>query len=410
MTAKKLVAAAEIDWRVLLAARATDPSLVAEDEALFLSLPVAKRDAVVERLRVLDEYLRQPQPSLAVVDEASARLGVSRRTFYHLLGKLKEHGPVKGLALGFRIKQRPSVARDGLNPVAEEVLSSAFRRNPEVRAGVAYRAVLQASEQAGLPAPKEAEVRFRLHELRRASRLAPAEIKGVGSSLLVDQCYVDLATRAGDGRLRQIMVTLIVDRSTKLILGHGIGIDVASTMPLESALYQLQQKRLPDIAEAGFEFVAVPQEVEFVIPPGFEAVDPEWEGRVKAAFPNTKLRITDNGPLRHGFALIRLLGDRLGVYSFRPRSRPDDTDLGWVIEHEWSACERVIGYCVDAWNKPILATQRGKAAKPQTSVSPFTLAKSLCQLFDFFLDQVETQFPSAAMVRKQPSIYDTLLG
>ena len=388
-------------WRSLLVAHLVSPADAEQDEALFLSLPAEKRDVVLQRLEVLDGYLSLPEPSVARADEAAARLGISRRTFYHLLGKLKAHGPVKGLALGFRLNRRPSVARDGLSGTAEEVLAEAFNKDPEVRAGVAYRTVVQACERAGATPPKETEVRFRLHELRRAQRSLVAKEARVGASLLVDQCYIDLVSTTHPRERRQVMVTLIVDRITKLILGYGVSLEEQDASPLESALHNAQQKRLPEFAEVGLDFAAAPTALEFIVPPGFEGLGSAWQDQVRARFPGIDLAVNDAGPLRHGFALVRLLGDRLGAYSFRTRARPAEANLESMIEHDPEVCHRVVGYCVDAWNRPIVAAlSAGKVDHTRAAAEAARLAGSLNQLFDLFLDQVEKRFPNADLWRK----------
>lgn len=387
MRLKKNDVAEQLKWRRAVRRRAADPASADEDEMAFLSLPDHKRQAVIERLRVLDEYLDLPEPTVARVDEAAAKLGVARRTFYHLLGKLREHGAVKGLAPGYRVKQRPSVAKDGMGEVPERVLSQILRADPEAPLGQVYRAISQACRAEGAEEPNEAEVRLRLHELRRRGRSTAGQGTPVGRSLLIDQSPIDLALIFFERRI-QAIATLIVDRETKLILGVGIAPADGGSDGLTSAIRNAVAEVIPRFSVDGVKFADRIEEVEFVVPPGLEGLGEQWLASSTITNSDVHLKVVDRRPKRHGFALVRLMGDRLGIHSFRTRTPVDPkSSATWPIAHRPEDALTVVRYAAEAWNRPILRKVAVTASPETVGVAKAApaIATQLQDLFRPFL-------------------------
>ena len=328
-----------------------------DEEAIFLSLPPEKQKAVIDRLTRLDEYLQMPNPSRSSADEVAAELGIARRTLYHLLGKLREHGPVRGLAPGYRIKRRPSVATEGLGEPAESVLIDELGKNPEVRLGRIVIAINRACAAVGVSAPAEADIRRRLHELRRRSASASEDIAGreFGRSILIDQSAIDLAILHFDRR-EQAVVTLIIDRQTRIIFGVGVASGDGILMGLEGALFDANYRRLPALARQALPVAPRLEEVEWVVPPGKEGSGEDWIRAAAQTHPGLKLTATDHRPKRHGNALLRLMGDKLGIFTFKVRASANVelVTSPSTLSHQPEDAWKVVNFAADAWNRPII--------------------------------------------------------
>src|SRR3546814_5033620 len=71
-----------------------------------------------------------------------------------------------------------------------------------------------------LPFPGRSAIRRRVHALRRLPT-AKQDIGGIGAHLTIDQVHLDLSVKHGELD-RLAIITLIIDRQTKLILGHAL--------------------------------------------------------------------------------------------------------------------------------------------------------------------------------------------
>jgi hypothetical protein len=176
----------------------------------------------------------------------------------------------------------------------------------------------------------------------------------------VDQVALDLKITAHNGTTLSV-VTLIIDRSTKLILGSGLTAGDGIGMGVSFALRDAQSRLV------GFQDYAVPvashiSELTWVVPPALEYTasamqndEPEDHG--------VKLAVIATGPRRHGDNIMRLLGDRLGPHSFRPLAAlgEDPPSAEGAGLHPTDA-PVVWARAVDQWNNKILA--RAERAEP----------------------------------------------
>lgn len=366
-----------------------------DEEAIFLSLPPEKQKVVIDRLASLDEYLQMPNPSRSRADEVAAKLGIARRTLYHLLGKLREHGPVRGLAPGYRIKRRPSVATEGLGELAESVLIDELSENPEVRLGQIVAAINRACAAAGVSTPPEADIRRRLHELRRRSASAGEGIedRAFGRSILIDQSAIDLAIFHFDRR-EQAVVTLIIDRQTRIIFGVGIASGDGILLGLEGALFDAIHRRLPALARQALPVAPRLEEVEWVVPPGREGSGEEWTRAVVEAHPGLKLTATDHRPKRHGNALLRLMGDKLGIFTFKVRASANAELVTnpSTLSHQPEDALKVVNFAADAWNRPIIErlAKVGQSDPQAAEETMRSLAQALKDIFQAVVPSVST--------------------
>src|SRR3546814_6943817 len=81
-------------------------------------------------------------------------------------------------------------------------------------------AIIEKAYFEDLPFPGRSAIRRRVHALRRLPT-AKQDIGGIGAHLTIDQVHLDLSVKHGELD-RLAIITLIIDRQTKLILGHAL--------------------------------------------------------------------------------------------------------------------------------------------------------------------------------------------
>lgn len=322
--------------------------------ALLMAHSAEKQGAVEERLQAIDEYLSKENPSVADVDKAAARLGVSRRQFYRLLTKVRAVGPVKGLLPGFRNVARASVARDGLSEPIEALLVQELEKDPAAKIAYLEGIISTRCDQLKLDPPTEWQLRQRVHALRAAGVVG--EHAQFGSAIIVDQIGLELAVRWIETS-RYAAVTLILDHHTRLIAGVGLTLGDGHGMGLRSALYDMNS-RTKELQNGQFPVAPRLGHLSWVVPPGLEDLAHTVTGVVDKRGRKVEYEAVAKGPRRHGERILRLVGDKLGPYSFRTR-----TDLGMDAERvhgtpveagvSFEHAQTVVRYCVDAWNKKI---------------------------------------------------------
>lgn len=335
-------------------ARHTPPDGSLEAElALLLAHSEEKQAVVAERLNIIDEYLAKEEPSVADVDEAAAKIGVSRRQFYRLLIKVRSVGPVRGLLPGFQKVSRVSAARDGLAEPIEALLRAELKKDPTARISHLQRLIAARCDQFGYAHPSEWQLRQRVHALRAAGIIS--ERAQFGWQFVVDQVALDL-TVGLDGD-RYTAATFIIDEHTRLIAGVGVTAGDGMGFGLQSALTNMHT-RIAGFAKGGFATAAHLKRIVWVLPPGLEDVVDAVTGVVDEKGHKVDHEVIQKGPRRHGDRILRLLGDKLGPYHFRTRAELKvdaeraPSRAGNTIEH----AVKVVGYCVDYWNKRLLDT------------------------------------------------------
>lgn len=323
---------------------------------LFLSLPARKQSSVLERLRVLDRYTALAAPTAADAAASASELGMTVRNFYRLVAKLRESGPVRGLTPGFRSRVRRSAASAGLDPVPEAALTELFAREPEVRWNQALSLVERACEAAGVVPPSHAAIRRRLLGLRAEGGLKRSAAIIFGRSLVIDHCALDLPVEAS-GTLRYVVVTFIVDRTTRLILGVGLANSPAIS-PMQSLAVAMRSTLLniADFADLPMKIRPQFEDVHWTIPEGMEgfgdSMGPLLKWPQEYGIAATWMK---KGDYRHGDVLLRLIGDRLGPYRMLPRSTIDPAIIGDTERRPLSLQEAQIAVreAVLSWNRRI---------------------------------------------------------
>lgn len=333
-----------------LIGRHVDRCALSAELAFLATQPTDKQALVGERLRVIDQYLSMVDPSVADVDVAASKAGVSRRQFYRLLTKVRSDGPVRGLLPGLQRVARSSAARDGLAEPIDALLINELRRDPEAKIARLASLVALKSEELGLEPPSEWRLRHRIHALRATGDVG-AKVD-FGSAMLIDQIALDLPVNDG-ARARYCVATLIIDRRTRLIAGAAMTVGDGIALGLQQALFDLS-RRMAAFAERRFPVASKLKELTWVVAPGLDEVATPTSIGGESDNRDLEIEVIDNFSRRHGDRILRLLGDRLGAFSFRTRTELGiDAEIasgqGIRLEHAWKAVQDA----VDAWNSKV---------------------------------------------------------
>ncbi|MBB4100496.1 hypothetical protein [Sphingomonas kyeonggiensis] len=347
---------ADVDLFLLIARHLAAGGNPADELLAFKALPEEKAQIVENRLRVLDRCVGDGASLSTAIDTAAVSLGSSQRQVYRLLARLREFGPVKGLTPGTYRTERPKVARDGLDPAAEEVLASRLRENPRASQASLEAAVVARCTELGLPAPTQYSVRQRVLQLR-ASGQAPSSAT-FGSRLALDQTAININITVGEGKSLPSIVTLLMDEGLGLIIGASLtssprmqdfGLLIARANAASTVIPELRKFEITIAGGLGH--------LTWVASPFLEHLVPLAEAKARSAKNKARLKIVSEGSKRHGSEIMRIIGDRLGPYilsprqSFRSEPRPVE-DPG--VDYE-EASKR-LDLAVESWNRKRLQT------------------------------------------------------
>jgi len=325
-----------------------------EEYALLLTLPKSKQEVVLERLAALDRYLSTPAAGTGEAQQAADRLGLSLRSFYRLLVRLRERGPVAALAPNFRIEPRAGAAVSGLSPDAEAALTELLAEEP----GANWRRVIDHVTQSVPQPPSEAAIRRRLMALRGEGPPTREPNILFGADWLVDQCAVDVPV-AYFSEIYRPIVTFAVDRQSRLILGAGVAfrpVDSEFSGALFLGLNDLQ-RRNPGVAGTPLRIAAHVQSVWWVVPP--ELLD-DPAGVIESASsvsPPVTVKLISKGKFRHGSELVRLLGDRIGPLRLMVRATASNRLAGpppGISPLNNNDFQMVVRQAIGQWNRELL--------------------------------------------------------
>jgi len=313
-----------------------------------LAMQSPEKQAIVsERLLVLDAYLTTENPSVADVDTAALKLGISRRQFYRLLTKFRSDGPVRGLLPGLQQVRRSSAARDGLADPFEAILIEELRSNPDIKIAQLARLLTDQAQKHGIEPPTEWKLRHRIHALRADGIVG--DKANFGFAMLVDQITLNLPVRVAE-TAKYCAVTLILDRQTRIIAGAGVTVTDGFASGLAGALGDFL-RRAPDFEEAGFPVASKLNELIWVAPPDLAEDEIARLRNEMSANPS----VVEVIYRRQGDRVMRLVGDKLGIFNFRTR-----TELGIDVENvsdsgvDLEDAATAVGIAVDAWNKNLV--------------------------------------------------------
>lgn len=321
-----------------------------EELAIYALQSENNQQIVNERLSILDRYLDPDSDDFEDGDLAAARLGVGRRQLLNLVAKLREFGPTRGLTPRFRNVPRKSVAREGLNRQAEQFLIRLLEMDPTMRLSKIETELRRWCDVKGIELPSSSSIRSRVLSLR-AKPFGGEELGSFGRHLFIDQVHLELPVGNKHGSVYPIL-TLILDQDTKLIAGHGLMPGYDNGEGTNGALDDFRA-RIAGFASARMSVTDQPTEVNWIV-----AKRLEYFAHLEAPelLPNSiTLNLIDQGTRRHGASILRLIGDRLLPFSFRPMAmeRFDAVSDGSGIS--LGKARELIAAAVDRWNSNLLA-------------------------------------------------------
>lgn len=321
-----------------------------EDELALLSVqPLDKQQTVEQRLRAIDRYLDRASEVSGNVEAAASAIGVGRRQFFKFVAKVRQLGPTRGLTPGFRNIARRSIAREGLAEPLDSFVRQLLADKPQTRIAQIEDAVLRECERTGTPVPGESAVRRRVHALKRLA--LPEKLEPVGEQITVDQVNLNLSVEDGNVS-RFAIATLIIDQVTKLILGHGLTAAYGEGAGLQLALDDAE-RRMRELSISGVRIADSLRALTWIAPRDLEffsyPLSPEFTGA------RLQVDVVDTGPRRHGAATLRLIGDRLPPFQFKPMAMERFEAVSSTPGMPLDDARRLVSSSVDRWNEAILA-------------------------------------------------------
>lgn len=322
---------------------------MAEELALYALQSETNQHIVQERLSILDRYLDPGSDDFDDGDLASARLGVGRRQLLNLVAKLREFGPTRALTPRFRNVARKSVARVGLETRADQFLVRLLKMDPTLRLSKIETELRRWASAEGIKLPSSSSIRSRVLSLR-AKPFGGEELGSFGSHFFIDQIYVELPVREQDGSIYPIL-TLILDQETKLIAGHGLMPGYNTGAGTKAALDDFRT-RISGFTMTRMSVADQPATVDWIV-----AKDLEYFADMMALdlLPKSiSLNLVDQGTRRHGASILRLIGDRLPPFSFRPMAMERFEAVSDAPGISIIKARELIVAAVDRWNLNVL--------------------------------------------------------
>lgn len=271
--------------------------------ALLDSLPRDKHDVVCFRLKVIDGYLERPDRGTKDAEAAAAELGLSLRSFYRLVERLAERGPVAALAPNFGRKQRSDAVTE-LSPEIEEIL----RANPTGGLVTVLRTIERELGGAGTKI-SESAVRRRLMALRAAA-VVPPDGAMFGRGLLLDRIATDLVYAVGDGGPRRVVADLLVDEDT----GYVVGVSMFEGDDVESLRRVLKdaRRRIGLLSAYALRYARQPERLRWIISDALAETSAMVANATANMSPPVSFEPKTRGRFRFGSELVRIIGDTLG--------------------------------------------------------------------------------------------------
>lgn len=319
------------------------------DELAAMTLqPEEKQREALRRLEIIDGFLDPRSGRAGQVESACCEIGLGRRQFYHLLAKLRQHGPTKGLTPGYRNVARRSVAVEGLAEPLDAQVRAMLAADPMTRISAVEAAIRTRCDAEQLTFPGESAIRRRVHALKR---MLPAEgqRREVGEKLTIDQVHLDISVESSERRFA--LITLIVDHGTRIILGHAVTDGYSHGMGLYLAVRDFD-KRLRDFQEQGLFGVERIADLTWIVSRDLEVY--AWGLIPDALGERTpRVNVIGSGPRRHGSAILRIIGDRLPPFTFKPmameRIEASSKRPGLPLDE----VRRLVANSVNQWNNKL---------------------------------------------------------
>jgi len=286
----------------LILERAWPDGIPDEERALFDSLPDERAQRVLRRLEaILSVAAGEP------VGVAAASLGVDRPAFFRLRRAWSQGRSLRTITpFAGRAPRRLGPSTGDHSGLVEQVIR-ASSPNASARA-MADEVVKQAggsiSLDASLGMVRAARMRLSADPDYLRDRL--------GRVLLVDVCAVSLVVYDDGGRIRPMAVAVVLDRASRLILGHSACV---ATAAVEGQMKAVQATAVIRSKSDNRPTLKSPH-LEVVIGYGPDGAVED----LAAAARLVGADVIEKGDRRCGSRLLSLIGHRLSRLRLRPRA------------------------------------------------------------------------------------------
>lgn len=306
---------------------------VEEQLAILASLPSGPREETLRRLGAVQDYMKLHDPDTDDARRAAEGLGVGLSSFYRLVHRARDLGPVSGLARWRKQRTLPSMHRDGLTPELDRVLRRILGQNPEVRPKAAIEMVAAAALAEGLATPSNATVQRRLNALRNGVR--PRHLLA-GRSIVLEQ---NLVTR---DEHRPAWVTILLDEDTGLILAGGADADPDGS--LEAAINNTRP-RIASLVRKGVPFTPTLACMSARLSRDLSQWTERWLDFANKRYGEIAFRLEPAPSAR----MTTVLGAALAVREVRP-------DGFLVVDHDID-----VQHAANVWNDTILGSGKPRS-------------------------------------------------
>jgi hypothetical protein len=281
--------------------------------ALLARLPAKKQQLVAERLVELDKFMSAQERGSADVEAAAKALGVTVRSLYRLVHRVRGMGPVAALAPtpGAGRKRRS----DADATLSQEVIDAIHRQvtsNPHQPISALVSRIREID-----PGVSPSTVRRRAMLFRR--NVDPTEDVDLGRRWLLDQAAIRIPVLRG-GETYWLVATFLVDVETGVIAGRWVTKDV-NDPGLDALLHFLE--RAQALARTTLRLAPQVEEITWVVPDGMHIAGDRLAERAAALSPPVKVTIVGGDKFRRGKELSKLMGGVIGLADLLVRATPD---------------------------------------------------------------------------------------
>jgi transposase len=281
--------------------------------ALLARLPAKKQQLVAERLVKLDKFMSAQERGSADVEAAAKDLGVTVRSLYRLVRRVRDMGPVAALAPTPGAGRKRRSDADGA--LSMEVKAEIYRQVTTFPHQPMSAIVSRIREIDSDVSPST--VRRQAMVFRRNSD--PTEDVELGRRWLLDQAAVRIPVLRG-GETYWLVATFLVDIDTGVIAGRWVTKEVNET-GIGALLHFVGRAKA--LFRTTLRFAPRVEEITWVVPDGMHIAGDRIAERAAALSPPVNVTIIGGDKFRRGKELSKLMGGVIGLTDVLIRATPD---------------------------------------------------------------------------------------
>jgi hypothetical protein len=302
-----------LDIATMLAEHAGEASSTAREIALFNRLPPEKQKVVFDRLAAVAPLLSGEVRGAEAAGAIADRIGVSVRSLYRLVARIRAMGPVAALApTAGGGRKRRSDAEATLSKAVRDGILSQVLKNPNQPIGALVAKMRDID-------PEVATSTVRRHALLLRKNLDPVVDARFGRAWLLDQAAVRIPVER-EGGVFWLTATFLVDVDTGLIVGRAParGSDDAGMDALIHAF-----GRLPSVIDTRLRFANRMNELTWAVPDGWTRQAEAVLDRASSMRPSVSATALMGDKFRRGSKLSWIIGGAIGAVGIMIRATPD---------------------------------------------------------------------------------------